>query len=67
MTPTAERVLTRLADDFDRARMQLLEARRDQARKDGPLTRAAVAECRAEIDAILDRYLRLPVGRVPRA
>lgn len=46
-----------LALDFDRVRLELLEARLLQREKDTPAHRKAVADCSARLDAVLDRYL----------
>ncbi|HEX2075821.1 MAG TPA: hypothetical protein VHF92_18750 [Geodermatophilus sp.] len=46
-----------LALDFDRVRLELLEARLLQREKDTPAHRNAVADCSARLDAVLDRYL----------
>ncbi len=43
--------------DFARAFCELTEARSRQAEEDTPDRRAAVAECSARIDAVLDKYL----------
>lgn len=48
-----------LENDFRRARVQLARARVRQALKDTPANRAAVAECRSHIDAVLDMYLEV--------
>jgi hypothetical protein len=46
-----------LAVDFSRARAELAEAKLRQDEKDSSANRAAVAECRTRIDAVLDMYL----------
>jgi hypothetical protein len=46
-----------LQHDFSRARAQLATARLQQAEKDTPATRAAVAGWLSFIDAVLDVYL----------
>jgi hypothetical protein len=46
-----------LEADFAQTRAALAEARREQAGKDTPRHRAAVAECTARVDAVLDMYL----------
>jgi hypothetical protein len=43
--------------DFSIASGELAEARLQQACKDTPANRAAVAQARARIDAVLDMYL----------
>jgi len=43
--------------DLGRARARLIAARAHQRVKDSTGNRARVAECRAQIDAILDLYL----------
>jgi hypothetical protein len=53
-----------LEADFARARAALTEARHLQAGKDTPGHRAAVAECTARIDAVLDMYLDSRAVRV---
>jgi hypothetical protein len=45
--------------DLTRARDRLIVARAHQRAKDSTSNRAHVAECRAQIDAILDMYLEL--------
>jgi hypothetical protein len=57
MTMTTSDLRDELEVDFARASCQLTEARRLQAEKDTPDHRAAVAECSARIDAVLDMYL----------
>ncbi len=51
------RLRDELGVDFSRACAQLAEARLRQVEKDMPANRAAVAECWARIDAVLDMYL----------
>jgi hypothetical protein len=46
-----------LEDDFGLASCEWAEARSRQRRKDTPANRAAVTECGARIDAVLDMYL----------
>jgi len=46
-----------LTVDFSRASAQLAEARLRQVEKDTPANRAAVTECWARIDAVLDMHL----------
>ena len=43
--------------DFTLARIELIEARRSQQRKDTPAARAHVEECRSRLDYILDTWL----------
>jgi hypothetical protein len=43
--------------DLTQARERFIAARADQRAKDSTSNRAQVAECRAQIDAILDMYL----------
>ncbi len=57
MTAIRTSLAEELRQEFCRARVQLSRARVSQARKDTPAHRAAVAECRSRIDAILDMYL----------
>lgn len=45
--------------DLTHARDRLIAARAHQRAKDSTSNRAHVAECRAQIDAILDMYLEL--------
>jgi hypothetical protein len=51
--------------DLGRARARLIAARDDQLVKDSTGNRARVAQCRAQIDAILDLYL--DARRTPRS
>jgi hypothetical protein len=51
--------------DLDQARARLITARAHQRVKDSTGNRARVAECRAQIDAILDLYL--DARRTPRS
>ena len=46
-----------LKHDFLRTRVRLAQARLRQTLKDTPANRAAVAECRTQIDRILDMHL----------
>ncbi|MGK5169035.1 hypothetical protein [Geodermatophilus sp. CPCC 205761] len=55
MTPSGLR--DELEVDFAQAACELAEARALQAEKDTPDHRAAVAECSARLDAVLDMYL----------
>jgi hypothetical protein len=43
--------------DLSRACIELTEARTRQAERDSGLNRAAVAECHARIDSLLDMFL----------
>ena len=45
--------------DLTQARERLIAARAHQRAKDSTSNRAHVAECRAQIDAILDMYLEV--------
>jgi hypothetical protein len=45
--------------DLTQARERLIAARAHQRAKDSTSNRAQVAECRAQIDAILDMYLEV--------
>lgn len=45
--------------DLTQARDRLIAARANQRAKDSSSNRAHVAECRAQIDTILDMYLEL--------
>jgi len=45
--------------DLTQARDRLIAARAHQRAKDSTSNRAHVAECRAQVDAILDMYLEL--------
>jgi hypothetical protein len=62
-TPTAHSASDALGDvcelDLTQARGRLIAARADQRAKDSISNRAHVAECRAQIDALLDMYLEL--------
>jgi hypothetical protein len=55
--PGAETLRDQLVADFAAAHRQLTAARQRQAGKDTPGHRAAVTECRACVDALLDMYL----------
>ena len=57
LTMTTSGLRDELEVDFARASCELAEARFLQAEKDTPDHRAAVAECSARIDAVLDMYL----------
>jgi hypothetical protein len=54
---TVENLQEVLDLDFSMAHSELAEARLQQTCKDSPGNRAAVAEARARIDALLDMYL----------
>jgi hypothetical protein len=54
---TVENLESVLGLDFSSACSQLVDARLDQRCKDSPANRAAVAEARARVDAVLDMYL----------
>jgi hypothetical protein len=62
-TPTARSASDALGDvwelDLTQARDRLIAARAHQRAKDSISNRAHVAECRAQIDALLDMYLEL--------
>ena len=62
-TPTAHPRSGALGDvwelDLTQARDRLMAARAHQRTKDSTSNRAHVADCRAQIDAILDMYLEL--------
>ena len=62
-TPTAHSASDALGDvwelDLTQARDRLIAARAHQRAKDSINNRAHVAECRAQIDALLDMYLEL--------
>jgi hypothetical protein len=57
MNITSYSLREELAVDFSRACAQLVEARLRQVEKDTPANRAAVAECWARIDTLLDMHL----------
>jgi hypothetical protein len=59
MTATHTSLVEELRQEFCRARLQLAQARVRQALKDTPDNRAAVAECRTQIDRILDMHLEI--------
>ncbi len=61
--PTAPGIRDVLEADFARACCEYSEARFLQAGKDTPDHRAAVAECSARIDAVLDMYLDAGLAR----
>jgi hypothetical protein len=62
-TPTAHPAFDELVDvwelDLTQARERLIAARALQRAKDSTSNRAQVAECRAQIDAIIDMYLEV--------
>ena len=62
-TPTAHPASDALGDvcelDLAQARDRLIAARAHQRAKDSPGNRSHVADCLAQIDAILDMYLDL--------
>jgi hypothetical protein len=62
-TPNAHTAFDALGDvwelDLTQARERLIAARADQRAKDSTSNRAHVAECRAQVDAVLDMYLEL--------
>jgi hypothetical protein len=62
-TPTAHSASDALGDvcevDLTQARDRLIAARAHQRAKDSISNRAHVAECRAQMDALLDMYLDL--------
>jgi hypothetical protein len=57
MTMTTSGLRDELEVDFVQVAGELAEARALQAQKDTPHHRAAVAECGARLDAVLDMYL----------
>jgi hypothetical protein len=76
--PTAHAVSDALGDvwelDLTAARDRLIAARAHQRAKDSTSNRAQVAECRTQLDAVLDMYLALrrprwsatpPAGHAP--
>lgn len=66
MTVTLDDIRDELEVDFDLARYELVEARMRQLHKDTPQHRAAVADCWARIDTILDLSLELQrTSRLP--
>ena len=56
-TATLAGLRSALEDDFARVSSEWADARSRQQHKDTPASRAAVAECSARIDAVLDRWL----------
>ena len=62
-TPTAHPAFDELDDvwelDLTQARERLIAARAHQRAKDSTSNRAQVAECRAQIDALLDMYMEV--------
>jgi hypothetical protein len=57
MTAIRTGLAEELEQEFRRQRVQLARARVHQTLKDTPANRAAVAECLAHIDAILDLHV----------
>jgi hypothetical protein len=51
----------RLHLDLEAARRELVAARRAQQSKDTPAARRRVAECRTELDRLLDRWNDAPL------
>jgi hypothetical protein len=66
LTRTVDSLESVLALDFTVASSELADARFQQSCKDTPVNRAAVAEARARIDAVLDMYLDAVVHRPDR-
>jgi hypothetical protein len=68
-TPTAHPAFDALDDvwelDLTQARDRLMAARAHQRSKDSTSNRAHVAECRAQIDGLLDMYLEVRRLRWP--
>jgi hypothetical protein len=68
-TPTTYPLFDALRDvwevDLTQARERLIAARAHEQVKDSSSNRARVAECRAQIDAILDMYLEVRRLRGP--
>jgi hypothetical protein len=54
---TAETLHAVLGADLSEACSRLAQARAQQDQKDTPDNRSTVAECRSQIDALLDMYL----------
>ena len=65
-TTTLDDLASVLSLDFSTACCELAEARLEQSRKDTPGHRAAVAELRARIDAMLDMYLAIAASGADR-
>jgi hypothetical protein len=64
MTVTVDDLRSDIEAAFVRAREQLIEARRQQEKKDTPSSRVAVTESRDRIDSVLDLYLEMsPASR----
>jgi hypothetical protein len=59
MTALIEDLRTELGMDFAGAREELAVARFRQQQKDTPQSRAAIDECLARIDSVLDFYLEM--------
>jgi hypothetical protein len=57
MTIVQDTIASAILTDLSGARSELAEALRDQAERDCAVNRAAVAECHARIDALLDLFL----------
>ena len=57
MNITSYSIREELAQDFSRVCAELAAARLRQIEKDTPANRAAIAECWARIDAVLDMHL----------
>jgi len=57
MTTMCDSLADQIAGDFTRTCAELAKARHHQRQKDTPAHRAAVADCRAQVDAVLDLFL----------
>jgi|1185.fasta_scaffold691851_2 hypothetical protein len=57
MTTICDSLVDQITGDFTQACAELAKARHNQRVKDTPAHRAAVADCRAQVDAVLDLFL----------
>ncbi len=57
MTTICDNLAEQIAGDFSQACAELAQARHHQRLKDTPAHRAAVADWRARVDAVLDLFL----------
>jgi hypothetical protein len=64
MTVVQDDLAAQITADLGRVRRQLTQAQHRQRVKDSETNRAAVAECRARIDVVLDLFLETSRGEL---